>query len=166
MSSRRYWTSLVFMLAILSFCYGDIERSLVVLRFFPFKWPFTLQFAGWQNDLNNCFSLDHFHFSSSNNYLASLLSSSVRVCTKNFEEEEISWGFFSYRFSLQSKSSKHSGVNFSFSRSVATYTAVCISSLSFTDKLDSTRMENFVHKSPHIYDLFSVSALNIYHRRY
>jgi hypothetical protein len=39
-------------------------------------------------------------------------------------------------------------------------------SLSFNDKLDSTRMENFVHKFTRIYDLFSVSALNIYHRRY
>lgn len=118
---------------------------------------FTLQFAGWRNDLNKCFLLDNFRSKSSNNYWASHFDG---VCTENLDKKAKK--FCTHRFVLKSKSSKHSVENFPLVSS----TFACIDSLSFSDKLDSTRMENFLHKSPHIYDLFSVSVLNIYHRRY
>lgn len=44
---------------------------------------------------------------------------------------------------------------------IFTSAATCIDSLSFSDKLDSTQIQNFLHKFIHIYDVLSVSVFGI-----
>lgn len=148
------------------FVMESINRSLVVAAFLSFKWPFTLQFEGWPNDLENFSLLDHFRSFSSNSYLASFSVITLAFVQRTKWKNSLGKLCSSSIFTFEQE-------NFKAFHSMQTllsllHFASIHSMLSFTDKLDSTRTENFLHKSTSVHNLFSYrcSPLNIYQRRY